>query len=72
LEISLIIGFFGKGSDFFRHTCAALLLCAGENPKVVSERLGHARIILIMDAYSHVLPDTNNPSFQEYVDKKWK
>jgi len=29
-----------------RHTCATLLLGAGENPKVVSERLGHASIVL--------------------------
>lgn len=29
-----------------RHTCATLLLPAGENPKVVSERLGHSTITL--------------------------
>ncbi len=40
-----------------RHTCATLLLSAGENPKVVSERLGHASITLTMDTYSHVLPN---------------
>ncbi|EGD51740.1 integrase family protein [Thermoanaerobacter ethanolicus JW 200] len=40
-----------------RHTCATLLLAAGENPKVVSERLGHANITLTLDTYSHVLPD---------------
>lgn len=39
-----------------RHTTASLLLAAGENPKVVSERLGHASIILTLDTYSHVLP----------------
>jgi integrase len=39
-----------------RHTCATLLLSAGENPKVVSERLGHASITLTLDVYSHVLP----------------
>jgi integrase len=33
------------------------LLAAGENPKVVSERLGHASITLTLDTYSHVLPD---------------
>lgn len=40
-----------------RHTCATLLLSAGENPKVVSERLGHAGITLTLDVYSHVLPN---------------
>jgi integrase len=40
-----------------RHTCATLLLSAGENSKVVSERLGHASIVLTLDTYSHVLPD---------------
>jgi integrase len=39
-----------------RHTCATLLLAAGENPKIVAERLGHASITLTMDTYSHVLP----------------
>ena len=38
------------------HSCATLLLAAGENPKVVSERLGHASIVLTLDTYSHVLP----------------
>jgi integrase len=40
-----------------RHTCATLLLKAGENPKVVSERLGHASVVMTLDVYSHVLPD---------------
>jgi integrase len=39
-----------------RHTCATLLLMAGENIKVVSERLGHASVVLTLDVYSHVLP----------------
>ncbi|MEN3332070.1 MAG: integrase [Blastocatellia bacterium] len=39
-----------------RHSCATLLLAAGEHPKVVSERLGHASITLTLDTYSHVLP----------------
>jgi integrase len=39
-----------------RHTCATLLLAAGESLKVVSERLGHASITLTADVYSHVLP----------------
>jgi integrase len=40
-----------------RHSCASLLLAAGENVKVVSERLGHASVALTLDVYSHVLPD---------------
>jgi len=39
-----------------RHTCATLLLAAGENPKVVSERLGHATVAFTLDRYGHVLP----------------
>ena len=39
-----------------RHTCATLLLLAEENPKVVSERLGHSTVVLTLDTYSHVLP----------------
>jgi integrase len=40
-----------------RHTHATVLLMAGVNPKVVSERLGHASIVITLDTYSHVLPD---------------
>src|SRR5687768_7593145 len=29
-----------------RHSCATLLVGAGVNPKIVSERLGHASIVL--------------------------
>jgi integrase len=40
-----------------RHTAATLMLRAGVNPKVVSERLGHATVSVTLDTYSHVLPD---------------
>jgi len=40
-----------------RHSMATLMLSDGINPKVVSERLGHASIVLTLDTYSHVLPD---------------
>ncbi len=39
-----------------RHTAATLLLCEDVHPKVVQERLGHARIGITLDTYSHVLP----------------
>jgi len=40
-----------------RHTCAAVLLEQGVDPKFVSERLGHASVAATMDIYSHLLPD---------------
>jgi integrase len=39
-----------------RHTSATLMLAAGVNPKIVSERLGHASVVITLDTYSHVLP----------------
>lgn len=39
-----------------RHTHATLLLLQGVNPKIVSERLGHADVRITLDTYSHLLP----------------
>ncbi len=39
-----------------RHSCATLLFAAGENAKVVSERLGHSSTAFTQDTYVHVLP----------------
>lgn len=41
-----------------RHTHATLLLRAGVNPKVASERLGHADVRITLQIYSHVLPSS--------------
>jgi integrase len=38
-----------------RHSHATILLQAGANPKVISERLGHSSIGITMDTYGHVL-----------------
>jgi len=51
-----------------RHTCATLLLSAGENPKVVSERLGHASVTMTLDTYSHVLPDMQEKAAAKLED----
>src|SRR5215813_13866028 len=48
-----------------RHSCATLLLAADENPKVVSERLGHASIVLTLDTYSHCLPTMQQAATQK-------
>jgi integrase len=39
-----------------RHTAASLMLQQGIHPKVVQERLGHSKINITLDIYSHVLP----------------
>lgn len=39
-----------------RHTHASLLLAAGEQIKVVSERLGHASVAITHEIYEHVMP----------------
>lgn len=39
-----------------RHSSATLLLLAGEDAKVVAERLGHSTTRLTQDVYQHVLP----------------
>jgi len=51
-----------------RHTCATLLLSAGEHPKIVSEMLGHASIQLTLDTYSHVLPDMQQGAVDKMED----
>jgi integrase len=37
-----------------RHTWATLALAAGEHPKIVQERLGHANVSITLDIYSHL------------------
>jgi integrase len=39
-----------------RHAHATHMLTAGIHPKVASERLGHSRVGITLDLYSHVLP----------------
>lgn len=40
-----------------RHTHATHLLISGVHPKIASERLGHSKIGITLDLYSHVLPN---------------
>jgi len=39
-----------------RHTMATLMLAAGVNVKVIQERLGHSKVGITLDTYSHVVP----------------
>lgn len=40
----------------WRHTFATMLLELGEHPKVVQEMLGHSKIAITLDTYSHLVP----------------
>ena len=51
-----------------RHTHASLLLMAGENIKVVSERLGHSSVSTTYNIYCHVVPNLQKHAAQKYKD----
>jgi integrase len=51
-----------------RHTCATFLLKQKVHPKVVQEILGHSRIEVTLDTYSHVLPGVDEEAAAE-LDK---
>ncbi|WP_370640499.1 tyrosine-type recombinase/integrase [Salipaludibacillus sp. CUR1] len=51
-----------------RHTHATIMLELGQNPKVVSERLGHSRVGVTLDIYSHVNPDTQKQAALKYKE----
>lgn len=40
-----------------RHTHATILFKHGVHPKIVAERLGHSKIQITMDTYTHFIPD---------------
>jgi integrase len=40
-----------------RHSAATLWFQQGVNPKVVQETLGHSRVSITLDTYSHMIPD---------------
>jgi len=39
-----------------RHSAVTILFVAGVNPKVIQELLGHSKISITLEVYSHVLP----------------
>ncbi|WP_226665562.1 site-specific integrase [Metabacillus litoralis] len=50
-----------------RHTHATIMLEIGESPKVVSERLGHAIVSITFDKYSHVTPNLQTESAENFA-----
>jgi integrase len=49
-----------------RHTHASLLMKQGVNPKIVSERLGHADTRITLDTYSHLLPSMQKETAKQF------
>lgn len=54
-----------------RHTHATILMRMGENPKVVSERLGHARVGITLDIYSHTNEEMQKNTADRFDDRFW-
>jgi integrase len=52
-----------------RHTFATLLLEQRENPKIVSELMGHTKVKTTLDLYSHVVDDTVFAQTAQTLDK---
>ncbi|MDV2684010.1 site-specific integrase [Alkalihalophilus lindianensis] len=49
-----------------RHTHATHMLEIGENPKIVAERLGHTRVAITLDTYSHVNQDMQDRAADKF------
>jgi integrase len=54
-----------------RHTHATILMRMGENPKVVSERLGHSRVGITLDIYSHTNEEMQKNTADRFDDRFW-
>ena len=52
-----------------RHSHASMLLNAGENVKVVSERLGHASAQITWDVYAHTIPDMGRSAAERFEEQ---
>ena len=65
------VGFNGLRFHDLRHTHAALLIAAGEHPKVIQGRLGHASIGTTLDAYGHLF-DGLDEAAADRLDAAWQ
>jgi len=45
-----------------------MFLLLNVNPKIVSERLGHASIQITLDTYSHLLPELQEAAMERFDD----
>jgi integrase len=56
-ELESGLSFDGITFHSLRHTCATMLLAAGEPIAEVAARLGHSKISTTLDYYGHALPE---------------
>ena len=52
-----------------RHSHATHLLASSVHPKIASERLGHSKVGITMDLYSHVLPGMQEDAIDRVSEK---
>jgi len=52
-----------------RHTFATLWLESGEHPKILQEILGHSRISVTLDTYSHVVPHMQREAMGRFGER---
>mgnify|MGYP001251794597 CR=1 FL=1 len=50
-----------------RHAHATLMLRLGVHPKVVQELLWHSQISVMLDTYSHILPDMQKDAIHQTI-----
>ncbi|WML52189.1 tyrosine-type recombinase/integrase [Neobacillus sp. PS3-12] len=51
-----------------RHSHASILLQKNVHPKIVSERLGHSKIGITLDIYSHAIPSLQEQAVEVFDD----
>ncbi len=76
--VAAALGFPVRFHDL-RHSHAALLIAAGEHPKVIQQRLGHASIRTTLDTYGHLFDGLDEAAADRldevfrasHVDRLW-
>ena len=56
----------------FRHTFATMLLEERENPKIVSELMGHSKVLTTLSIYSHVVSKSVYESTARTLDRAYQ
>lgn len=63
---------YGISLYTFRHTFATMLLEERENPKIVSELMGHSKVLTTLSIYSHVISKSVYESTAKTLDRAFE